>query len=176
MIDEGVAICIMSMNCWKSLVSPHLTTSETILKEFDGNVFKTHGIFPFLPIELAGKTASIKVELINANIDCNLLLGHTWFYIMKVVASYVFRIIHFPHQGKIVTIYQLDYCTSNVRLNPSTNVPFIGELAPKYESIGVGLYLTLMGTFPLPAPYTSQIASINMIYTFYGKSLGSFDP
>jgi len=33
-----------------------------------------------------------------------------------------------------------------------------------------------MGTFPLLAPDTPQIALINMISTFCGKSLGSFNP
>jgi len=33
-----------------------------------------------------------------------------------------------------------------------------------------------MGTFPLPAPDTSQIASINMISTFCSKSIVSIDP
>jgi hypothetical protein len=175
-IDEGATTCIMSMNCWKSLGSPQLTTLETILKAFDGHFFKPHGIFPSLPIELAGKTASVEVEVIDANLDYNILLGRTWFYAMKAVTSSIFQIIHFPHQGKIVTIDQLDYCTPDVRLNPNTNVPFVGELAPEYESIGVGLYPTLMGTFPLPPPDISQIALINMISSFCGKSLGSFDP
>ena len=73
-------------------------------------------------------------------------------------------------------IEQLDYCTPNVRLNPITNVPLIGESTLGYESIGVVLYLTLMGTFPLPTPDIPQISLINMIFSFCGKSLGSFDP
>jgi hypothetical protein len=71
---------------------------------------------------------------------------------MKEVAASVFQITHFPHQGKIVIIDRLYNCTPNVRLNLITNVPFIGELAPEYESISVALYPTLMGTFLYPLP------------------------
>jgi hypothetical protein len=90
MIDECAATCIMSMTCWKSLVSPQITTSETILKKFYGHFFKPHGIFPSLPIELASKTFFVEVEVIDVNLDYNILLGHTCFYALKVVASYVF--------------------------------------------------------------------------------------
>jgi hypothetical protein len=113
-IDEGETTCIMSLSCWKSLGSPHLTTSQTILKYFDGHFFKPHGILTSLSIELGGKTVSVEVEVVDATLDYNILLGHTWFYTMKVVASTIFHVIHFPHQGKIVTIDQLDYCTPDL--------------------------------------------------------------
>jgi hypothetical protein len=89
-LDEGTTTCIMSLTCWKALGSPQLTTSETILKYFDGHFFKPHRILPSLPIELAGKTVSVEVEVIDATLDYNFLLGRTWFYAMKVVVSSVF--------------------------------------------------------------------------------------
>jgi hypothetical protein len=115
-IDEGETTCIMSLSCWKSLGSPQLTTSQTILKYFDGHFFKPHGILTSLSIELGGKTVSVEVEVVDATLDYNMLLGRTWFYAMKVVASTVFHVICFPHQGKIVTIDQLDYCTPTCEL------------------------------------------------------------
>jgi hypothetical protein len=90
MIYEGVATCIMSMNFWKSLGSPQITTSETILKAFDGHFFKPHGIFPSLPFKLVGKTTSVEVEVVDTNLDYNILLGRTWFYAMKAVTSSTF--------------------------------------------------------------------------------------
>jgi hypothetical protein len=177
-IDEGETTCIMSLSCWKSLGSPQLTTSPTILKYFDGHSFKPHGILTSLPIELRGKTVSVEVEVVDATLDYNMLLGRTWFYAMKVVASTVFHVIYFPHQGKIVTIDQLDYCTPDLRANPSTNMPFIGESSGGYESIGVGMFKDpfLMGIFPLPAPDTTHITPINMIFSSTSGSLGSVDP
>ena len=38
-----------------------------------------------LPIDLGGKTISLEVDVIDASLDYNLLLGWTWFYAMKVV-------------------------------------------------------------------------------------------
>ena len=75
-----------------------------MLKAFDGHVFNPHGILTAFPIEIGGKSVSIDVEVIDAPLDYNLLLGHTWFYAMKVVASTIFRMLRFPHQGRIVTI------------------------------------------------------------------------
>ena len=80
-----------------------------VLKAFDGHIFKPHGILTALPVEIGGKTITIDVEVIDAPLDYNLLLGYTWFYAMKVVASTIFQLLSSPHQGKIITINQLDF-------------------------------------------------------------------
>jgi hypothetical protein len=46
-----------------------------MLKAFDGHVFKPHGIVLSFPITLGGKTVTIEVEVVDAPIDYNLLLG-----------------------------------------------------------------------------------------------------
>ena len=38
-VDEGASTCIMSIKCWKSLGSPTINQSPTILKAFDGRGF-----------------------------------------------------------------------------------------------------------------------------------------
>jgi hypothetical protein len=98
---------------------------------------------------------------------------------MTVVASSVFRCVQFPHQGKIVTIDQLDYCTPDARTQMTNNIPFLGDSKITYESVGVGLLKdsSLMGTFPAPLPPTMQhIAMINMISTMAHQSYESSDP
>ena len=69
---------------------------------------------------------------------------------MKVVPSVVFRMISFPHQGKIVTIDQLDFYTTDLRTNTETTIPLGGDSSSKLEMIGVELFkdLSLMGVFP----------------------------
>jgi hypothetical protein len=117
--------------------------------------------------------------VVDAPLDYNLLLGRSWFYAMTVVASSVFRCVQFPHQGKIVTIDQLDYCTPDARTPATNNIPFLGDHKITYESIGVGLLKdsSLMGTFPTPLPPTTHhIATINMISTMVYQSLESSDP
>lgn len=43
-IDEGASTCIMLIQCWRSLGSPSLNQSPTILKAFDGCGFHSFGI------------------------------------------------------------------------------------------------------------------------------------
>ena len=52
-----------------------LAASQTVLKAFDGHLFTPHVILVAFPIELGGKTITTKVEVVNAPLDYNLLLG-----------------------------------------------------------------------------------------------------
>ena len=98
---------------------------------------------------------------------------------MTVVASSVFRCVQFPHQGKIVTIDQLDFCTPDARAPAANTIPFLGDQKITYESVGVGLFKdsSLMGTLPTPLPPTTHhVATINMISTTVYQSLESSNP
>jgi len=98
---------------------------------------------------------------------------------MTVVSSSVFQCVQFPHQGKIVTIDQLDFCTTDARAPATNNIPFLGDHKITYESVGVGLlkYYILMVTFPTPLPSTTNhISTIDMILTTTYQSLESSDP
>ena len=59
----------------------------------------------------------------------NLLLGHDYVYTIKAVVSTLFRVMIFPHDGKIVTIDQLSFVTPDHRITPSNqtslNVPHV---------------------------------------------------
>lgn len=134
-IDEGTSTCIMYISCWRAIRSSSLITYQTILKVFDGHSFWPHGIIAALPIELGGKTISMEVEIVNAPLTYNLLLGRTWFYEMKAVTSSVFRVVHFPHLGKVVTIDQLDYCTPDLRTNANTTKQFVADSPRGYASV-----------------------------------------
>ena len=85
---------------------------------------------------------------------------------MHAIVSTLFRVLHFPHQGKVITVDQLAFFNSDTC---TSNVPFIAKTLPGYENVGVGLLKdsTLMGTFPIPPPDVPPplVASINMIST-----------
>ena len=66
-IEEGASMCIMSLNCWKSLGSPTPNQSSTILKDFDGRGFKPYKILNSLQVELASKIMSVEVQVIDKN-------------------------------------------------------------------------------------------------------------
>jgi hypothetical protein len=89
-LDEGASTCVMSLVCWKGLKSPTLNKSPMMLHSFDGRGFHPHGILQSLPIQLGGKTVTVDVEVVDAPLNYNLLLGRSWFYAMTVVASSVF--------------------------------------------------------------------------------------
>ena len=138
-LDEGASTSVLSLTCCKALGSLKLITSPMTLKAFDGWGFQPHGLISALMVELGGKTVSIQVEVVDAPLDYNLLLGRNWFYAMTVVASTVFQTIQFPHLGRIVTIDQLDFCTSDVTTSMANNIPMLGQSPPPYQLIGVGM-------------------------------------
>jgi hypothetical protein len=133
--------------------------------------------FLLLTIKLEGKTVQVEVEVFDAPLDYNLLLGRSWIDSMCVVVSTLLCVLRFPHQGKVVTIDQLSFFNSNTRTG---NVPFIAKTLSGYENVGVGLLKdsSLMGTFPIPPPDVlhSSVASINMISTLPRELPASHDP
>jgi hypothetical protein len=141
----------MSLACWKAIGQPELSPSPTLLTAFNGRSFRLHGIIPSFPVQLGGKTVCIKVEVVDAPIDYNLLLGHSWTYAMQAVVAIVFRVLLFPHEGRIVTIDQLSFSRPNPALGAST-VPMVDNPQAGVVNVGVGLCPSLMGTFDYPPP------------------------
>jgi hypothetical protein len=148
------------------------------LRAFNGSSFKPYGVLPSLPVTLEGKTIQVEVEVFDTPLDYNLLLGQSWVDSMRAVVSTLFRVLRFPHQGKVVTVDQLAFFNADTR---TSNVSFIANTPPGYENVGVGLlkYPSLMGTFPIPPPPNIPIplvASINMISTVPCELPVSVDP
>jgi hypothetical protein len=165
-IDEGASTCVMSLACWKAIGSPSLNESQNTLKSFNGSSFKPYGVLPSLPITLEGKMVQVEVEVFDTPLDYNIFLGCSWIDSMHAVVSTLFHVVHFPHQGKVITVNQLAFFNSDTH---TSNVPFITKTPPSYENVGVGLLKdsSLMGTFPIPQPDVphSSVASISMIST-----------
>jgi len=78
---------------------------------------------------------------------------------MYAIASYLFCIIYFPHQGKIVTIDQLSFFASSSSYG---NFSYVKHSGAPYESVGAGLFKdsTSMGTFPLPPHHVAYVYMI----------------
>ena len=49
---------------------------------YDGHPTKSQGILPHVPITLAKKIVLINIEVINAQLDYNLILGRIYMYAM----------------------------------------------------------------------------------------------
>jgi len=65
----------MFITCWKDIESPQVVPSPTLLTKFDGHSHRLHGIILAFRICVMGKVVNIKVEIVYANLDYNLLLG-----------------------------------------------------------------------------------------------------
>jgi hypothetical protein len=145
----------MSLVCWKALGSLALSKSSNMLTAFDGHSFCPHGILPAFLVQLGGKMVEVEVEVVDAPLDYNLLLGHNWTYAMVTVVSFIFRVLCFPHQGEIVTIDQLSFAYSSPNTSVGPSIPVIDNSQPTTENIGVKMYSSLMGTFDFSARFTT---------------------
>jgi hypothetical protein len=74
-VDEGASSCMMSLACWKAIGQPELSPLPTLLIAFDGRSFRPHGIIPYFPIQLEGKTMCVEVEVVDAPLNYNRSLG-----------------------------------------------------------------------------------------------------
>jgi hypothetical protein len=126
-IDEGASTCIMSKTVWQKIGSLELIPSAITLRAYDGRPSSPKGLFQNVPVELRGKTILIDIKVIDAPLDYNILFGHSYMYSMKVVASFVFRTMMFPHNGKIVTIDQVSHYEPNPSANLDNIFPLITE-------------------------------------------------
>jgi hypothetical protein len=85
-----------------------ISTSHEMLF-FDIHPSEYFWIPPQLPISLGGKIFLFDVIVVQGPLDFNMFIGHDYVYAMNVVVSTLFRVMHFPHNGIIVTIDQLAY-------------------------------------------------------------------
>ena len=118
-VDKGAYVSILSSTAWKYLGSPQLVPSTDQILDFNRRPTTPLGTLPYLPITLGGKTICIDVMVVQGPLYFNLLLGRDCVYAMKAVVSTLFRVMHFPHDGNIVTIDQLSFVTPDHCITPS---------------------------------------------------------
>jgi hypothetical protein len=145
-VNEGASTFVMSLACWKAIGKPVLSSSPTLLTAFDSRSFRPHGIIPSFPMQLGGKTMCVELEVVEASLDYNLLLGRSWTYAMQAVVATVFWVLLFPNEDQIVTIDQLSFSRPDPSLGVSA-FPMIDNPQLGIVNIGVGLCPSLMGTF-----------------------------
>ena len=118
-VDEGDSVSILSSTSWQAFGSPHLVPATDQILAFNRIPTAPLGTLPYFPITLGDKTICIDVMVVQGSLDFNLLLGCDYVYAMKSIVSTLFRVLHFPHDGKIVTIDQLSFVTPNHHITPS---------------------------------------------------------
>jgi hypothetical protein len=109
LIDEGSSVSILSSLAWKALGCPSLAPVMQNLLAFNRRTSQPLGTLPQFPITLGGKTVFIDVMVVQDPLDFSLLLGRDYVYAMKAIVSTLFRVISFPHDGRVVTLDQLSF-------------------------------------------------------------------
>jgi hypothetical protein len=109
LIDEGASVSILSSVAWHALGCLQLASVTQNLLAFNRRTSQPLGILPQFPVTLGGKTIFINVMVVRDPLDFSLLLGRDYVYDMKAIVSTLFRVIYFPHNGRIVTIDQLSF-------------------------------------------------------------------
>jgi hypothetical protein len=102
-------------------------------------------------VQLGGKIVCIEVEVVDASLEYNILLGRSWNYAMQAVVATFLWVLLFPHEDRIVTIDQLSFSRPDPSLGVSA-VPMIDNPQLGVVNIGVGLCPSLMVTFDYPPP------------------------
>jgi hypothetical protein len=109
LIDEGSSVSILSSIAWQTLGCPSLVPVTQNLLAFNRRTSQPLGTLPQFPITLGGKTVFIDVMVVQDPLDFSLLLGRDYVYAMKAIVSTLFRVISFPHDGRVVTVDQLSF-------------------------------------------------------------------
>ena len=118
-VDEGDYVSTLSSTTWKDLGSPQLVPTTDQILAFNRRPTFPLGILPQFPITLEEKIVCIDVMVVQGPLDFNLLLGRDYVYAMKAIVSTLFGVMHFTHDGNIVTIDQLSFVRPNHRITPS---------------------------------------------------------
>jgi hypothetical protein len=109
LIDEGASVSILSSIAWQALGCPQLVPVMQNLLAFNKRTSQPLGTLPQFPVTLGGKVVFIDVMVVQDPLDFSLLLGRDYVYGMKAIVSTLFRVISFPHDGRIVTVDQLSF-------------------------------------------------------------------
>jgi hypothetical protein len=106
---------------WKDLGSPKVVLSTNEMLAFDRRLSEYLWSLPQLPITLGGNIILIDMIVVPGPLDFNMLMGHDYVYVMKAMVSTLFYVMHFPHNGIIVTIDQIS-CDNHYPSSISTQV------------------------------------------------------
>jgi hypothetical protein len=99
----------LSSIAWQALGCPPLAPVTQNLLAFNRRTSQPLGTLPQFPVTLGGKTVFIDVMVVQDPLDFSLLLGRDYVYAMKAIVSTLFRVISFPHDGRVVTVDQLSF-------------------------------------------------------------------
>jgi hypothetical protein len=163
LIDEDVSVRIFSSFSWQALGCPQLASITQNLLAFNRRTSQPLGTLPQFPVTLGGKNFFIDVMVVQDPLDFSLLLGRDYFYAMKAIVSTIFRMIYFPHDGRMVTIDQLLF------ISPDWITSINGSYMKKVSPLPHVNYVAL-------SPMTSTSDDLDLVVDMVISLIGSLEP
>ena len=151
-LDEGASVSLMPYTTWQALGSPQLGPVTQNLLAFDGKACPSLGVLPKFPITLGGKTVYIDVLVTQGVLDFSLLLGRDYVYAMGALVSSLFRVVCFPHDGRVVTIDQLSFVSPPM---PPAQLSSPPSFHPPVTSTPP--HINYVATYPMPGSSDATI-------------------
>jgi hypothetical protein len=175
LIDEGSSVSILSSLAWKALGGPPLAPVTQNLLAFNRRTSQPLGTLPQFPITLGGKTVFIDVMVVQDSLDFSLLLGRDYVYAMKAIVSTLFRVISFPHDGRVVTIDQLSFidpawiaslngsCMQTVSPLPQVNYVALSPMASTSDDLDPVVDMVISSIGLLEPDLFTPVATLDMV-------------
>jgi hypothetical protein len=87
------------------LGSPKLVSATSEFLDFDKRPSECLGILPQFPITLGEKTVLVDMLVVPGHLDFNMIFRCDYVYVMNVVVSTFFHVMHFPHNGNGIVAF-----------------------------------------------------------------------
>jgi hypothetical protein len=175
LIDEGSSVSILSSIAWQALGCPPFAPVTQNLLAFNRRTSQPLGTLPQFPITLEGKTVFIDVMVVQDPLDFSLLLGRDYVYAMKAIVSTLFRVISFPHNGRIVTVDQLSFidpawiaslngsCMQTVSPLPQVNYVALSPMASTTDDLDPVVDMVISSIGLLEPDLFTPVATLDMV-------------
>jgi hypothetical protein len=175
LIDEGSSVSILSFIAWQALGCPPLAPVTQNLLAFNRRTSQPLGTLLQFPITLGGKTVFIDVMVVQDSLDFSLLLGRDYVYAMKAIVSTLFRVISFPHDGRVVTVDQLSFidptwiaslngsCMPTVSPPPQVNYVALSPMASTSDDLDPVVDMVISSIGLLEPDLLTPVATLDMV-------------
>jgi hypothetical protein len=175
LIDEGSSVSILSSIAWQALGCPSLVPVTQNLLAFNRRTSQPLGTLPQFPITLGGKTVFIDVMVVQDPLDFSLLLGRDYVYAMKAIVSTLFRVISFPHDGRVVTVDQLSFidpawiaslngsCMQTVSPLPQVNYVALSPMASTSDDLDPVVDMVISSIGLLEPDLLTPVTTLDMV-------------
>jgi hypothetical protein len=175
LIDEGSSVSILSSIAWQTLGCPSLVPVTQNLLAFNRRTSQPLGTLPQFPITLGGKTVFIDVMVVQDPLDFSLLLGRDYVYAMKAIVSTLFRVISFPHDGRVVTVDQLSFidpawiaslngsCMQTVSPLPQVNYVALSPMASTSDDLDPVVDMVISSIGLLEPDLFTPVTTLDMV-------------